>query len=94
MRRNAVSTLGRRAAVPMARFDRLPPEVRGWLMRAALPWSVRAVERIWARAMREARGDRAAALARLDAAERAALRRDATRVWGPAHPDCKQEGPP
>lgn len=86
MRRNAVSSLGRRTGVPMARFDRLEPEVRAWLRRAALPWSVRAVERIWARAMREARGDRAAALARLDAAERAALRRDAGRVWGPEYP--------
>lgn len=86
MRRNAVSTLARRRAVPMARFDRLEPEVRAWLKRAALPWSVRAVERIWARALDEARGDRAAALARLDAAERVALRRDAARVWGPEYP--------
>ena len=86
MRRNAVSSLRRRAAVPMARFDRLEPEVRSWLKRAALPWSVRAVERIWERALREGRGDRAAALARLDAAERAALMRDAARVWGPRYP--------
>jgi hypothetical protein len=86
VRRNAVSTLGTRRAVPMARFDRLPPELRAWLKRAALPWSVRAVERLWERALREARGDRGAALARLDAAERAALRRDAARVWGPEYP--------
>jgi hypothetical protein len=86
MRRNAVSTLRTRRAVPMARFDRLEPDVRAWLKRAALPWSVRAVERIWQRALREARGDRGAALARLDAAERAALRRDAVRVWGPEYP--------
>ena len=86
MRRNAVSSLRTRRGVPMARFDRLPPELRAWLKRAALPWSVRAVERIWKRALAEARGDRAVALARLDAAERAALRRDAARVWGPQYP--------
>ena len=86
MKRNAVSSLPTRRAVPMARFDRLPPELRGWLKRAALPWSVRAVERLWDRALRDARGDRAAALSRLDAAERAALRRDAGRVWGPEYP--------
>jgi hypothetical protein len=86
MKRNVASSLGRRTSVSMARFDRLEPEVRAWLKRAALPWSVRAVERIWARAMREARGDRRAALARLDAAERAALRRDAAQVWGPQYP--------
>jgi hypothetical protein len=86
MRRNGVSTLPLRRGVPMVRFDRLPPELRGWLKGAALPWSVRAAERIWARAMAEARGDRAAALSRLDAAERAALRRDAARVWGPDYP--------
>jgi hypothetical protein len=85
MRRNAVSTLARRRAVPMARFDRLEHELRGWLKRAALPWSVPAVERIWERALPDARGDRAAALARLDAAERAALKRDSGRVWGPQY---------
>ena len=86
MRRNVVSSLRRRAGVPMTRFDRLPPELRAWLKCAALPWSVRAVERIWERALREAQGDRAAALARLDAAEQAALTRDAARIWGPHYP--------
>ena len=29
----------RRTQDPMAAYDRLPPELRGWLAQAALPWS-------------------------------------------------------
>lgn len=59
----------RRAASPMAEFDRLPPPLRRWLARAALPWSPRSVARTYARA-RAALGSEEAALAELDRIER------------------------
>lgn len=60
----------------MAEFDRLPPAARRWLTQAVLPWSARSVRRLWGRALRDAGGDQAAALARLDRAEAARLARD------------------
>ncbi len=66
---------------PMARFDTLPPPLRAWLAAAALPWSATSALRIW-----NAAECPAAALARLQAAEHATLRRDACAVWGAAHP--------
>ena len=60
----------------MAEFDRLPPAARRWLAQAVLPWSARSVRRLWGRALRDAGGDEAAVLARLDRAEAARLARD------------------
>lgn len=76
----------------MARFDRLPPELRGWLQRAMLSWSVKSAERIWARAMQQSRGDVQAALIELDRLERARIGKDIERIWGPDHPGLPDEG--
>lgn len=67
----------------MAEFDRLPPTARRWLAQAALPWSARSVRRLWGRALRDADGDEAAALARLDRAEAARLTRDDSAAQPP-----------
>ncbi len=79
-RRNLNSTLRRRRRVgdPMQAYDALPAPLRRWLASACLPWSPASALRLW----RKAGGarDPAAALARLDAAEQAMLRRDA-QVW-------------
>ncbi|WP_414898743.1 DUF6525 family protein [Rhodovulum sp. YEN HP10] len=61
----------------MAAHDRLPAPARAWAARAVLPWSAVSVARIWTRAIAET-GSEAAALARLAAAERATLAREAT----------------
>lgn len=76
----------RRAADPMAEHDRLPADLRAFLHGALRPWSPRSVARAFARALAEAGGDRAEALARLRAREAAAVARDAAAVWGPLHP--------
>lgn len=59
----------------MGEYDRLPAFLRQWLSRAALPWSPASCRRIWRAA--EAEGASAAdVLARLDRAERRAMRKD------------------
>lgn len=78
--------LRRRSAVGWTEFDHLPGPVRCWLAQAALPWSVRSVRVVWARALRTAGGCEAAALARLDRIEARALARDAAAVWGKGYP--------
>ena len=85
-RRNLQSGLRRRRAAPIARYDRLPPELRQWLQQAALPWSVARVERIRARALGECAGDADRALDRLNRAQARALRRDAAATWGAGYP--------
>lgn len=75
----------RRAADPMAEHDALPAEARRWVTAAALPWSARSVRRLWLAALAET-GSPEVARARLDAAERATLAREAPRVWGRGHP--------
>lgn len=70
----------------MDRYDRLPPELRAWLSRAALPWSPHSAARLWHRLLHEARGDTATALARLDRAERDMLARDCAKIWRPGYP--------
>jgi hypothetical protein len=70
-----------RGGDPMMRFDRLPGPLRRWLAGAALPWSAASALRIW-----NAAACPATALTRLQAVERATLRRQARRVWGSAHP--------
>ncbi|WP_035250720.1 DUF6525 family protein [Actibacterium atlanticum] len=73
--RNLSSQLRRRRSVnPMREYDALPPELRQWLSQARLPWSARSARRIWNKAVQD--GGAEAALARLEAAEIATLRRD------------------
>lgn len=87
MTRNLATSLRQRPRpAPMQAHDALPPEVRLWVHGAALPWSAASLRRLWARALRQAGGDAAAARARLDAAEARALAREAARVWGPGYP--------
>lgn len=87
MRRNLASPRARWVAGdPMRRHDALPPALRRWLIHAALPWSAASVLRLWRRSLRET-GSEVVALARLDAAERATLRREARRVWGAGYPE-------
>lgn len=69
MRRNLATSLRRKARPDaMARYDRLPAELRLWLAGAALPWSASSALRLWQRALHETR-DPAAARQRLSAAE-------------------------
>ncbi|NVK13001.1 MAG: hypothetical protein HWE35_02370 [Rhodobacteraceae bacterium] len=79
-RRNLNSRLKRRrrAGDPMQAYDALPPSLRQWLADACLPWSPASALRLWTKA--GGSRDPAAAVARLDAAEQAMLKRDA-RVW-------------
>ncbi len=42
-----------RAADPMRAYDALPQPLRGWLARAALPWSPKSCKRIWDKARRD-----------------------------------------
>ncbi len=87
MARNLATSLGRRHRPrPMERYDRLPPELRRWLARAALPWSPHSVLRLWTRLHRETGGDTALVLQGLDRAERRMLARDAPKIWGEDYP--------
>jgi hypothetical protein len=66
----------RRTQDPMAAYDRLPPELRGWLAQAALPWSARSALRAWQRALQRFSGDTDAAKQHLSRCERSTLTRD------------------
>ena len=77
-----------RARDPMQDYDRLPPELRAWLAQAALPWRPGSVRQVFARALART-GDRARALAELDAAERRLVARDAAAIWGVDHPAAR-----
>ena len=66
----------RRTRDPMAAYDALPPALRGWLARAALPWSPASCLRIWQR-MQAQGAPTAQILATLDRAEARALMRAA-----------------
>ncbi len=57
-----------RKGCAMAAYDRLPPELRRWLIHATLPWSAKSALRLWSRALR-ATGCPVAATAKLTAAE-------------------------
>ena len=71
----------------MASHDRLPPELRRFMIDAALPWSAASVLRIWRRA--RAQGEsRAAALARIERAAAGTLRREVALIWGEGHPQA------
>ncbi|SIR14356.1 hypothetical protein SAMN05421641_12714 [Paracoccus thiocyanatus] len=91
-RRNLATRLRcRRSAQPMARYDRLPPDLRRWLAQAALPWSAAPALRLWRRALRETGGDALAARARMDAAEARTLARDSL-AQGPNPVRCLPPG--
>ncbi len=75
----------------MDAHDRLPPELRMWMIDAALPWRAASVLRLWQRAYRET-GCVQATKARLTAAEENTLAREAARVWGSAYPAANQAG--
>lgn len=75
MRGNLSAAPPRRDGGGMAAYDRLPPPLRGWLCRAALPWSPDSALRIW----RRHGGDPARALTALCRAEAATLAREARR---------------
>ena len=80
---NLATTLRRKArSNPMHTYDALPHDARRWLASACLPWSPQSVARLWQRALREANGCKHRATARLDAAERRLLERDAPKIWG------------
>lgn len=85
MNRNLATSLKRRSAAPMSGYDRLPPELRGWLRDAALPWSATSALRLWRRAMTE-RGCPHHAHACLCAAEARMLAKDAPAIWGNDYP--------
>lgn len=59
----------------MAAHDRLPPDLRAWLIHAALPWSAKSALRLWTRAIRTT-GCPIAARAKLVAAEAQTLVRE------------------
>lgn len=75
-----------RCADPMARYDRLPPELRRWLAQAALPWNPRSSLKLWNRCLKKAQGNVAAAEKRLHLAEAKMLQRDFARTWGENYP--------
>jgi len=86
-RNNLATSLRKQArAGSMDDFDRLPAELRQWLAQACLPWSAGSVVRISKRAAKADGLETARLHARLDAAERKTLRRDAFKVWGRHYP--------
>lgn len=86
-RRNLHTSLRKRPVPnPMRAYDRLAPELRGWLAQARLPWTPQSVQKLWLRALARSRGNRALALAHLTQAEDRSIARDARRIWGPDHP--------
>ena len=63
-----------RKGCAMAAHDRLPSELRNWLIHATLPWSAKSALRLWTLALRKT-GCPIAARARLSAAEAQTLTR-------------------
>jgi hypothetical protein len=56
----------------MLAYDQLPPELRGWMRDAVLPWSARSCLKVWNKARHEGL-TATAALERLNAIEHAML---------------------
>ncbi|MEL7093266.1 MAG: DUF6525 family protein [Pseudomonadota bacterium] len=77
----------RRAADPMREFDALPPELRQWVADGLRPWRAGSVRKTYASAIART-GDAQSALAELDRIERAAVARDARKIWGADHPEA------
>lgn len=75
----------RRNENPMQEFDRLPPELRIWVARAALPWRAKSVRQAYERAVARTQ-DPTLALAELDKLQARLVAKDAGQVWGPGHP--------
>lgn len=88
MPRNLNTSLkpSRRSHRPMDAYDRLPSDIRAWLREAHLPWSAQSVLKLWTKALRTYRGDRAAALAYLTECELRKLKKDAPQIWGTSYP--------
>lgn len=83
MRGNLATSLRRRRRpCTIARYDRLPPELRRWLAQAALPWSPDSALRLWQKLLRETAGDAEAAHRRLDLIEARMLVRDRQLIGG------------
>lgn len=72
----------RRAENNMDEFDRLPPDLRRWLMSAVLPWRPKSVRRAFDNAYRQT-GDPDTALRALDQLQDRLIAKDAARIWGP-----------
>ncbi|NGM45686.1 hypothetical protein G5B31_09070 [Rhodobacter sp. SGA-6-6] len=80
---NLATSLKRRSrGRAMDRYDRLPPELRRWLVGAALPWSPGSALRLWRRLRQDCAGDAEALFRRMDLAEARMLARDAPKIWG------------
>ncbi|MDJ0824188.1 MAG: DUF6525 family protein [Rhodobacter sp.] len=75
----------RRSENPMHEFDRLPPELRGWLAAAILPWRPRSVRRAYDRAFQRTQ-DTTKALEELDRVQERLIAKDARKIWGNGHP--------
>ncbi|KUF11402.1 DUF6525 family protein [Pseudoponticoccus marisrubri] len=73
----------------MRDYDRLPAELRAWLSTAVLPWRPGSVRQAYDRA-RARTGDPVQALAELDRLQERLVAKDASAVWGPAHPHASQ----
>jgi hypothetical protein len=69
----------------MRDYDQLPPELRAWLARAALPWAPRSVLRSYRKFYARTR-DAGDALEALDGLERRIIAKDARLVWGESYP--------
>ncbi len=77
----------------MRAYDGLPAELRAWLAGAVLPWRPASVRKAFERALAET-GDRARALARLDALQDLLVGRDVAAIWGEDHPAAWTPAPP
>ncbi|WP_417258970.1 DUF6525 family protein [Celeribacter sp.] len=60
----------------MAAYDRLPSELRAWLMQAVLPWSAHSALRAWHKSLRACGGDAEEAKRHLTRLEQKTLQRD------------------
>ena len=89
MTRNLNTNLRRRRrnANPMAEYDALPRELRGWLADAQLPWSPHSVRKLWKKALREHNGETGEALNFLSACEARLIEKDAPKVWSASFPN-------
>lgn len=74
----------------MQDFDRLPPELRAWIARAALPWRPRSVKRSFEKAMARTK-DKASALRELDRLQERLVAKDGRKVWGDDYPQLKAD---
>lgn len=89
-RGNTSLKLKRRNEDPMREYDRLPPELRVWLVNAILPWRPKSVRRAYQEALIRTR-DQTKALQELDKLQERLIARDIPKVWGGAYPLAKGE---